>query len=359
VVTFGKPEDSEAGSSTSITSSPYHEASVSPMPSPAPQNNGLGFIFEETSETVYATVNVRIRSSCTTEADNTVALLQKGEAIERIGFHTEWSKVIYQGTECYIKSDFLSLDKPSGTDNTEEPPVTAKPVITDTPLVTVTPSVTLPPADSQKDASTDTTSKDDFVTRLKITADIRQLVCVIGEGGADCTVSFHSKDADGIWTEQFSASGECGSKGISYQKKEGDKKTPAGLYSFTTAFGIKADPGANLPYRKITDYDYWIDDVKSPYYNTWVNSREIPGDYTSEHLIEHSPQYNYALNINYNPDCTPGAGCAIFLHGLNGLGHTTGCIAVSEKYVKNLVQELNSSAMILIIPDKDDLKNYE
>lgn len=236
--------------------------------------------------------------------------------------------------------------------------VTKPPAITKPPAVTQPPIVTQPLSDTNGDDALASSSDDDFVAKLAISADINQLVCVIGSGGSDCKVSFHVKDSDGIWTQQFSTEGECGSKGITYHKKEGDGKTPAGLYSFTMAFGLKSDPGAKLIYRRITEYDYWLDDIKSPYYNTWVNSLEIPGDYTSEHLIDHAPQYNYALNINYNPDCIPGLGSAIFLHGFNGLGHTTGCIAISEKYVKTLIQNIDSAAKILIVPDNDDLKNY-
>jgi L,D-peptidoglycan transpeptidase YkuD (ErfK/YbiS/YcfS/YnhG family) len=185
------------------------------------------------------------------------------------------------------------------------------------------------------------------------------LIVVIGNGGADCSVSFHTKDKNGLWTQQFTTDGDCGYKGITYNKKEGDGKTPAGLYSFMMAFGIKPDPGAKLDYRQVNKFDYWVDDINSPYYNTLVNSQVTPGSFTSEHLIDHSPQYNYVLNINYNPSNTPGLGSAIFLHGYNGKSQTTGCIAISEKYVKALVQEVDSSTRILIVPESDDLTNYE
>ncbi len=201
-------------------------------------------------------------------------------------------------------------------------------------------------------------SEEDFVDSLTIASEINKLICVIGNDGADCIVSYHVKKDDGKWTQQFTTDGDNGSKGITYHKKEGDGKTPAGLFSFTQAFGMKSDPGAILPYQQITEHDYWVDDTDSPYYNTWVNSLEIPGDYRSEHLIDHTPQYNYVLNIDYNPDCTPGLGSAIFLHGYNGKGKTTGCIAISEKYMKILVKEVDSSTMILIVPDSDDLVDY-
>lgn len=196
------------------------------------------------------------------------------------------------------------------------------------------------------------------IKNLKLASKINQLICVIGTGGSNAIVSYHIKDAKGKWNQVFSTTGNCGYKGITYNKKEGDKKTPAGLYSFTTAFGIKPNPGTNLRYRLVTKYDYWIDDLKSPYYNTWVNSKKTPGKYTSEHLIDHNPSYNYVLNINYNPKCIPGLGSAVFLHCKSGSGRTSGCVAISEKYMKIILQKMNRTTKILIVPNQKDLAKY-
>lgn len=201
-------------------------------------------------------------------------------------------------------------------------------------------------------------SNNSFVSKLAVASKIDQLICVIGKGSSKVTVTYYIKNTEGIWNQQFSTTGDGGDKGITYHKKEGDKKTPAGLFSFTTAFGIKPNPGTKLPYRRVTKYDYWVDDIKSPHYNTWVNAKKTPGKYKSEHLIEHSPSYNYALNINYNPDCEPGLGSAIFLHCKNKSGSTTGCIAIPEKTMKILLKKIDASTMILIVPNKKDLAKY-
>ena len=283
-------------------------------------------IFHKTSQIVYAKKNVNIRSSCSTNVDNVISVLKQDDSIKRIGFQKVWSKVLYHNKETYIRTEYLTSEKPS------------KEILVNT-------------TDNNTDA-------DKFMRKLKISSDINKFVYIIGTGGSDCNVLFYTKDDNGKWQLKFSTDGDCGAKGITNNKKEGDRKTPAGLYSFSLAFGIKPDPGALLEYRQVTKYDYWIDDLDSAYYNTWVNSKDIPGDYQSEHLIDHSPQYNYVLNIDYNPSCTPGLGSAIFLHEYNGLGKTTGCIAVSEKYIKILVKEVDSSTRILIVSNKTDLKNY-
>lgn len=309
-------------------------------------NEVKGIVFKETSETTYATANVNLRSAYTTEKSNVVSLLKKGKSIKRIGIHDEWSKVLYQGEICYVKTDYLTLQKPG----IEKAVVPEKKDIEKADKET--PDIT------QKETTKEPSSGGNFISDLNIASEINRLVCVVGNGSSSCTVSFHIKDAEDKWQQQFSVDGDCGSNGITYSKQEGDNKTPAGLFSFTLAFGIKSNPGAILTYHKITKYDYWVDDVTSPFYNTLANSQEKPGDYNSEHLIDHNPSYNYALNINYNPDCTPGLGSAVFLHCFNGLGSTTGCIAIPEESMKTLLKEVDSSTVILIVPSSADLANY-
>ncbi len=315
-------------------------------------------IFHTVDETVYATAYVKIRSNYTTKENNVVAILEPGGATKRIGIGKEWSKVEYDNSICYIMSEYLT---------SEAPEITATPTPTNVPA----PTPTKLPEENSKDTVTpvpspaiaadeeDTVSAEySFVNTLSTLKDLDQLVCVIGSGSSDCTVSFHKKDRDGKWVQVFRVDGDCGLEGITYQKREQDNKTPAGLYSFTLAFGLKSDPGAFLNYRKITEYDYWVDDINSPYYNTWVNSSDTSGEFTSEHLIDHSPSYNYALNINYNPECKPGLGSAVFLHCYNGTGSTTGCIAIPETNMKTLVKEVDRSTRILIIPNEETLSDY-
>lgn len=79
----------------------------------------LSFAAEYEQETVYATENVNIRTEPTTESEK-VALLKKGESIARIGETDDgWSKVLYEGEERYIISEYLSATPPE--EKTEEP----------------------------------------------------------------------------------------------------------------------------------------------------------------------------------------------------------------------------------------------
>ena len=78
---------------------------------------------EYEEETVYATENVNIRTEPNTDCD-IITVLQKGSSITRIDEADGWSKVIYDGEERYITSEYLSLtlpeEKPAEV-TTEEP----------------------------------------------------------------------------------------------------------------------------------------------------------------------------------------------------------------------------------------------
>ena len=136
---------------------------------------------------------------------------------------------------------------------------------------------------------------------------------------------------ENVWTLCFTAEGFFGGNGVKKDKREGDKATPSGVYTFGRAFGVADDPGSKLPYTKVTDLDVWVDDPNSKYYNQWALKNAQDADWNSaEHLIKYARAYKYALTINYNANpVVPGNGSAIFLHCSTG-NPTAGCISVPE-----------------------------
>ena len=68
--------------------------------------------YTETDETVYVTGDdVNVRASSDTQSE-VVANVSRGTSMKRIGYNDEWSKVIYEDKECYISSQFVSLEEP-------------------------------------------------------------------------------------------------------------------------------------------------------------------------------------------------------------------------------------------------------
>ena len=184
----------------------------------------------------------------------------------------------------------------------------------------------------------------------------RQLVAVVGSGmdSSSVRVAYFVRSEEGIWTEEFCVPGFCGYHGMAGDKREGDRRTPVGNYGFVTAFGILPDPGSRMPYKQLDEGDFWVDDASSPYYNQMVNTREVEWSWSSaEELKKIAPAYHYVLALDYNTaERIPGKGSAIFLHGIDPeKTWTEGCIAIPQDRVKQLIQELDNTARIVIMPD--------
>ena len=123
-------------------------------------------------------------------------------------------------------------------------------------------------------------------------------------------------------------------------KREGDGKTPKGLFTLTTAFGIQPDPGSGLPYRQVTAESYWVDDQNSRFYNQWVEGTGDKDWASAEHLIDYAAQYAYGAVVDHNTDpIVPGSGSAIFLHC--GSRPTAGCVSLPRETVVGILKWLS------------------
>lgn len=209
------------------------------------------------------------------------------------------------------------------------------------------------------------------VGKLKAAQDAEKLIVVVGNGTDRVEVSYYEKktgvqgDEKGpgvmneSWEEIFKTPGVCGVNGITTEKREGDGKTPAGTYQFTMAFGLKENPGSLLPYHKVQSGDYWVDDSSSQYYNQLVNTNVTKKTWSSaENMSTQAPFYNYALVLNYNSDCVPGMGSAIFLHCTKSEADTgsAGCIRIPEELAKLLVLSADEKTSIVIAGDSSLLE---
>lgn len=145
------------------------------------------------------------------------------------------------------------------------------------------------------------------------------------------------------WKEKtnLSASGFVGRNGVSSAKKEGDGCTPAGLYSISTGFYIASAPETGLELFKITDQTYWVDDPNSAYYNQRVEGTENQDWNSAEKMGKYKTDYKYGFVVDYNTDCVPGAGSAIFFH-VGGVKASSGCITVKEKLVLQYLSFLDA-----------------
>jgi len=162
----------------------------------------------------------------------------------------------------------------------------------------------------------------------------------------------------GVWKRtELSGAANLGRTGLSWgeglhptqagnQKKEGDGKTPAGVFAFGIAFGDRPNVATKMPYEQMTSGHYCIDVVTSPLYNQVVDTARV-GQAAVEGSTEPmrldlvkkgDRQYAKGLVILSNPKNSPGKGSCIFMHLWPKKGAVTlGCTALDEKLLDALL----------------------
>ena len=189
----------------------------------------------------------------------------------------------------------------------------------------------------------------EWLSQLNVAQDAQQLAIVSGTHGTNARFSLHEKDSSGVWHEVIHAPAYIYKKGWC-KTREGDSKTPAGVFTFTEAFGINEDPGCPMGYTQVDDSHYWGGDSNSEKYNQFVSTRDYD-DFSkkdSEHIIDYDLAYKYCLNISYNSDGTPKKGSAIFLHCYTKNKFTGGCVSLPEDIMREVVTRVKSGCVVVM-----------
>ena len=143
------------------------------------------------------------------------------------------------------------------------------------------------------------------------------------------------------------------------EKREGDKKTPAGVFRFGNVFGTARPEQVRflrLSYREVTPTTEAVDDPKSKYYNQVVDRRSVlnPDWTSSESMLRVGGRYRLGVIIEHNTPAYPGLGSCIFFHvwDLSYPG-TTGCTAGSFGHLVQLLRWLDpkKNPLILQLPE--------
>jgi L,D-peptidoglycan transpeptidase YkuD (ErfK/YbiS/YcfS/YnhG family) len=231
--------------------------------------------------------------------------------------------------------------------STVEPPATARTAATATPTtaaaaVTTTSTAaavttaaprtappTSPPTPSTAPATTAPIPAED--PHLALAGGAGQAIVVTAAAyGATTATLVASERAGTGWRTVFGPwTVHLGTAGLAPpgEKREGDGRTPSGVYGFDFFFGVSPDPGVRFPYRPVAGPNIvWDDDPASPLYNEWVDVDAQPAGARPEPMYV-TPAYSYGAVIAYNAARTPGLGSAIFLHVSTG-GPTAGCVSL-------------------------------
>jgi L,D-peptidoglycan transpeptidase YkuD (ErfK/YbiS/YcfS/YnhG family) len=124
-----------------------------------------------------------------------------------------------------------------------------------------------------------------------------------------------------------------GKNGVSKQKKEGDKKTPKGIFMLDRLYYRKdrlKKPTTDLKCIEIKKNMGWCDDVNNPRkYNKLII---IDKSIKFEKLRRVDYKYDLLLPIKYNfKNPIIGLGSCIFIHLTKNYQPTAGCIALQKK----------------------------
>ena len=141
-----------------------------------------------------------------------------------------------------------------------------------------------------------------------------------------------------------------GKKGSTKNKKEGDNKTPKGIFEIENLYFRKdrlKKPLTSLKCIEIKKNMGWCDDIKSKKYNREIS---FPFKYRAEKFYKTEKNYDALINIKYNyTRVKKNKGSAIFLHLTNKkYSPTKGCVAIHKKDFIKILPLIKKNTKIFI-----------
>ena len=216
---------------------------------------------------------------------------------------------------------------------------------------------------------------------FQLPADSSQCIVAIADNwnSSTATLSFHEKK-DGKWVAtQKPWSARLGKSGLAWGrgihplpsgatlKKEGDMRSPAGVFDLGGAWGndakIKKHP--KLFYRQVTSRDLWVEDPESPQYNRNIILDHEPASAWEKKQQMKQNDYPHSLKLfiahNAPPRVVPGGGSSIFFHIWRGGGSkpTAGCTTMSEERLRWLIANIDPDRRpVFVLLTKADYEKY-
>ena len=141
-----------------------------------------------------------------------------------------------------------------------------------------------------------------------------------------------------------------GKNGLTINKKEGDKKTPKGIFEIENLYFRKdriKKPVTSLKCIEIKKNIGWCDDINFPKnYNKLI---KVNNKLRHEKLTRKDHKYDLLIPIKYNfKKPKTGLGSCIFIHLTKNYKPTAGCIALKEKDFLIMLRLINKNTKIRI-----------
>ncbi|MBM9620398.1 L,D-transpeptidase family protein [Streptomyces zhihengii] len=178
-------------------------------------------------------------------------------------------------------------------------------------------------------------------TRAGIPADARQVFVVTGSGpdADESTAALYRHDADKGWQRTAGPwPAHNALRGWTDDHRQGDLRSPIGVYGLTDAGGLLPDPGTELPYDRQSLFS--------------ISGRGFEGE-----PLEGSFDYVVAVNYNREAGTTPldpsrplgdDKGGGIWIHVDHG-GPTQGCVSLDRDRMKELLRALDPELRPVVV----------
>ncbi|MBC9717484.1 L,D-transpeptidase family protein [Streptomyces sp. TRM66268-LWL] len=182
--------------------------------------------------------------------------------------------------------------------------------------------------------------------RDRIPSDSRQVIAVYGRGenSARSTVALFTKHGT-TWDRERSWPAHNGKKGWTTDHREGDKRSPVGVFTLSDAGGVLADPGTKLRYTRSAA--------------AFTAPRSWPKTHWHDFDLVIAIDYNRVKGTSPGDPTRPqgrAKGGSIWLHLDHGSG-TSGCVSLPEQAMTYLLTTLDPAQKpVIVMGDEDRLK---
>ena len=163
-------------------------------------------------------------------------------------------------------------------------------------------------------------------------------------------MTIYVKNKHTLQIDEFKFRCCIGKNGSTRNKKEGDKKTPRGIFEIENLYfrkDRKNKPNTLLKCVEIKKNMGWCNDIRIPKkYNKLI---KINKKTKYEKLNRKDYKYDFLIPIKYNfKKPISGLGSCIFIHLTKNYRPTAGCVALSEKDFLIMLKLINKKSKIKI-----------
>ena len=160
----------------------------------------------------------------------------------------------------------------------------------------------------------------------------------------------HLKNKQTLQVDEFIFKCCIGKNGLTFKKKEGDQKTPKGIFKIENLYFRKdriKKPKTLLKCIEITKDMGWCDDIRFP--KKYNKLFKIEKKIKHEKLKRKDYKYNFLIPIKYNFNKpVTGLGSCIFIHLTKDYIPTAGCVALKEKDFLIMLKLIKKNSKIKI-----------